>query len=381
MNIGIIGVGRLGLAYALVFEKQNFTVFASSYKEDYVNDLQQKKTDAVEPGVAELLASATNIHFTVDNHEIINQCDLIYIMVATPSTPDGDYDVSAVFDVANDLLNHPTDIAGKILVIGSTVNPGTTDKVQNMLDCRGVHVVYSPTFVAQGTVLKNIQDPHTLSIGTTNPTVAQTCREVFSKIIADNTPIYVMKPTTAEILKLSGNCRAIMEISFFNMIGEVLLSQGLEEDLDTACSYLNFVKLSHKYKFGFGYGGPCYPRDNRSFVHYTQSIGMDYPLGELIDQFNQDHIKWLTDYFVSKNTDNLPFYFEYVSYKKGVNIFEESHQLAVCKNLLQKGYSVFIESTEFLLPKIQQDLSKEFENLVKYVKINDLNTNVYKINI
>jgi nucleotide sugar dehydrogenase len=382
MNIGIIGVGRLGLAYALVFEQKKFTVFASSYKKDYVDNLKLRKTDTPEPGIADMLTTAKNIHFTIDNHEIIDNCNLIYVMVATPSTPKGDYDVSAVIDVANDILNHPNDVAGKILVIGSTVNPGTCQQVQDLLDSRGVHVAYSPTFVAQGTVVRDIQNPHTLSIGTTNQNVARQCQEVFSTIIDDNTPIYIMNPVTAEILKLAGNCRAIMNISFFNMIGQVLLNCGLEKDMNTAAEYLNFIKINHKFKFGFGYGGPCYPRDNRAFIQYTQEIGMDYPLGELLDNFNQDHIEWLTNYFIKNNSSNLPFYFSYVSYKKGVTIFEESHQLAVCRNLLHNGHTVYIELSEFLLPKIQQDLSNEFTNTVKFVKLSDIGAdNVYNIDI
>ena len=382
MNIGIIGVGRLGLAYALVFEQKKFTVFASSYKKDYVDNLKLRKTDTSEPGIEDMLTTAKNIHFTIDNHEIIDNCNLIYVMVATPSTPRGDYDVSAVIDVATDMLNHSNDIAGKILVIGSTVNPGTCQIVQDILADRGVHVVYSPTFVAQGTVVRDIQNPHTLSIGTDNLDVARRCQEVFNTIIKDNTPIYIMNPETAEILKLAGNCRAIMNISFFNMIGQVLLNSGLEKDMNIAAEYLNFIKIDHKFKFGFGYGGPCYPRDNRAFIQYTQEIGMDYPLGALLDNFNQDHIEWLTNYFIKNNSDNLPFYFSYISYKKGVNIFEESHQLAVCRNLLRKGYNVYVELSEFLLPKIQQDLSNEFTNTVKFVKLSDLNTNdIYNIDI
>ena len=382
MNIGIIGVGRLGLAYALVFEQKKFTVFASSYKKDYVDNLKLRKTDTPEPEIADMLAAAENINFTIDNHEIINNCNLIYVMVATPSTDKGDYDVSAVIDVAKDMLNHANDIAGKILVIGSTVNPGTCQLVQDLLVDRGVHVVYSPTFVAQGTVVRDIQNPHTLSLGTDNLEVARQCQEVFSTIVADDTPIYVMHSVTAEILKLAGNCRAIMNISFSNMIGQVLLNCGLDKDMNTAAEYLNFVKRDQKTKFGFGYGGPCYPRDNRAFIQYTRRIGLDYPMGELLDNFNQDHIKWLTNYFIKNNSNKLPFYFSYVSYKKGVNIFEESHQLAVCRNLLSKGNTVYVELSEFLLPKIQRDLSNEFSNNIKFVKLTDLNVNdVYVIDI
>jgi UDP-glucose 6-dehydrogenase len=271
-------------------------------------------------------------------------------------------------------------VSGKILVIGSTVNPGTCDTVQHMLACREVHVAYSPTFVAQGTVLADLVDPHTVSVGTENLAVADTCKKVFGSIIVQGTPIYVMKPMTAEILKLAGNCRATMEISYFNMIGQILLNQNLEQDLDTACLYLNFVKKTARFKFGFGFGGPCYPRDNRAMVHYANKIGLDFPLGKLVDQFNINHILWLNEHAMTQNHNKLPFYFPYNSYKPGVSIIEESHQLRVCMNLLNKGKTVYIESSKFLSPETQDALIKEFTNQVKFVKINDLDKeDVYTI--
>lgn len=380
MNIGIIGVGRLGLAYALAFEEVGFHAFASSYKQEYVEDLQKKITDSLEPGISEMLKNSKNIEFTVDNHTVIKNCDVIYVMVATPSTPQGDYDVDAVKAVAQDFLSHPGPVDGKILIVGSTVNPGNCAEIQSLLDKRKVSVVYCPTFAAQGSVLRDVRNPHTMSLGTTDDAVARRCKDVFAKIAPPDTPIYVMHPTTAEILKLAGNCRATMEISFVNMVGQMLVENGLAKDIETANQYLSFIKKQVRWKYGFGYGGPCYPRDNRSFVHYAQKIGMDYPLGRLIDDFNESHVRFLTKHLIKDNHDRRPFYFDHVSYKKGVAMFEESHQLKVCKNLLKKGHTVYIEHTDFLLPKIIEELSREFKDRVQFVKLNELQQEVYKIN-
>jgi UDPglucose 6-dehydrogenase len=384
MNIGIVGVGRLGIAYALVLEQQGFDVFASSYKADYVELLKKKIIDSDEPGIRSMLSASKNIHFTVDNHEIISSCELIYVMVATPSTSHGDYDVSAVHDVANDFLTHPGDIKNKILVVGSTVNPGTCVELQILLNPIGVHVVYCPTFVAQGSVLKDIADPHTLSLGTSNTEIANRCKEVFSKLITPNTPIYQMHSTTAEILKLAGNCRATMEISYFNLVGQILINSGVSDDIDTANKYLNFLKKGQRWKFGFGFGGPCYPRDNNAFVHYAEKIGVDFTIGKVVDQINKSHVDFLTQHFLSKNTGSLPFYFDYVSYKKGVNIFEESHQLKICKKLLASGAKVYIEPSVYLLPIIIEELEKQFSNSVEFVSGYDLDQqgiDVYHIKI
>lgn len=379
MNIGIIGVGKLGLAYALVLEENGFHVFASSYKQEYVENLTKKITDSREPGIAEKLNKSKNIEFTTDNHKVIQNCNVVYVMVATPSTPNGDYDISAVKSVVQDFLNHPGSVDDKILIIGSTVNPGDCIQMQNLVKNRKVHVVYCPTFAAQGTVLLDLQNPHTMSLGTTDKTVAQKCQDIFLKIVQENTSVYIMDPTTAEILKLAGNSRCTMEISFINMVGQILITNGLSKDIETANQYLSFIKKQARFKYGFGYGGPCYPRDNRSFVHYAQKIGMDYPLGRLVDDFNESHIEFITNDLIKNNRDRLPFYFDHISYKKGVAIFEESHQLKVCKNLLNEGYAVYIEMTGFLLPQIIEELSNEFQELVRFVKIDDLDEKVYKI--
>jgi nucleotide sugar dehydrogenase len=371
MNIGVIGVGRLGLAYALAFEQCGFTVWASSYKSDYVLQLQSKKIESLEPDIQPLL-SRSNIKFTVDNHEIIRQCDFIYVLVATPSTDRGDYDVSAVQSVARDFVNHKESVENKILVIGSTVNPGTCKDLQSSLHSHGVHVVYCPTFSAQGSVMRDIRDPHTLSIGTSNHLVADQVKAVFAKLMVSDVPIYVMDSTTTEIMKLAGNCRATMEISFFNMIGQMLLASGHKQDLHTAMQYLNFIKRNNQWQFGFGYGGPCYPRDNRAMVHWAAANGMRYNLGLLIDQFNDDHIDFIANWLIRDNEPVLPFYFDHVSYKKGVNIFEESHQLKICKKLLSRGHGVYIELSEFLLPTIKKQLTDEFEGLVIFDTLDNL---------
>ena len=394
-NIGIIGVGKLGLPYALSFEHVGFNVYASSYKKEYVEALQNGTYESTEPEVLDYLTKAKNITFTIDNHIVIDKCDFIYVMVATPSTDAGDYDTSAVTDVANDFLKHNGNVTGKVLIVGSTVNPGDCDKLQELLNPAGVHVVYCPTFVAQGEVMRLIRDPHTLAIGTDNKQIARKCKDIFESIVPITVPFFIFKRKTLEILKLAGNGRSTLLISFFNFIGQVLLSEGLEDDLEHSCYYLNYVKrltsaeefdvtdtttfgnIKNQLKFGYGFGGPCYPRDNKSLTYYTNNLGLEYPYGTITDEFNHEHANFLSNFLMKKNVRNFPYYFEYVSYKKGVAIFEESHQLQVCKNLLTHGKIVYIEPTEFLLQEIVDELSKEFPDQVIIKSLRDIDTKIY----
>jgi UDP-glucose 6-dehydrogenase len=192
-----------------------------------------------------------------------------------------------------------------------------------------------------------------LLLGTENNEVAAKCSGVFTNIIPADTPVHQVSATTSEILKIASNCYGTIRINFFNMLGQILIKSGLDHDLNKSDAYLSGVdRRKGNLRFGFGYGGPCYPRDNWAFANFIESIDMKYPYGEINDQFNNEHVDFLTDYFLRTNTDSVPFYFAYISYKPGVRIFEESHQLAVCRNLLAKGAQIFVEPTQFIDPDI-----------------------------
>ena len=385
MNLGIIGVGKLGLAYALVFENRGFHVYASSYNQEYVENLQRRHTDSVEPGIAPWLRRAVNIDFTIDNHEVIRNCDMIYVMVATPSTTLGDYDISALQQVVDDFRNHPEPVSGKILIVGSTVNPGDCARMQEQLTDLGVDVVYCPTFAAQGTVMNDVMNPIGILLGSADQDVAQRCSDMFARISPPNTLTVNVDPTTAEILKLSSNCYSTLRISFFNQVGQMLIHSGMQHDLEQANVYLNAIdRRKGNLKFGFGFGGPCYPRDNRAFGVFAERVGCEYSFGPVIDDFNQAHSTFLANWFEQQNVHAHAYYFDYITYKPGVSIMEESQQFNVCRFLLDRGAKVYIKPTEFLPQEVRQDLKHRYGDQVDFADIEQLQQDgveFYHINI
>ena len=127
MKIGVIGAGRLGLAFALLCEQAGYEVIASDVRKGYVSNLQKGVLGSTEPDVDTLLESATNIEFTTDNKRVINECDLIYTLVATPSLETGDYDVSSVERVVKEIAESGRE--GKAFVVGCTTNPGDCERL------------------------------------------------------------------------------------------------------------------------------------------------------------------------------------------------------------------------------------------------------------
>ena len=93
--------------------------------------------------------------------------------------------------------------------------------------------------------------------------------------------------------------------------------------------------------YGFGFGGPCFPRDNRAFAAYAEKIGVQTPLGATTDKFNDEHTRFLGLHYVQLNKQKLPYSFKYLTYKEGVDILTESRPYDLAMFLLNSGYKVY----------------------------------------
>ena len=139
-------------------------------------------------------------------------------------------------------------------------------------------------------------------------------------------------------------------------IRSVLSAVGTDSRVGT--KYLNW---------GIGYGGPCLPRDNRAFAHFAKSVGLEYNLGLVTDGFNNEHAKIVADYWDTMNKDRKPFYFEYITYKKGTDILTESQQYRLAIDLLDRGHKVYIQNDRRVTPQVSDHLDLAYGDMVRFV--------------
>ena len=321
--------------------------------------------DTHEPGVQELLSKSTNITFKVGNLDVIEECDILYTLVATPSLPDGSYDVSAVWRVVNDIQQSGLNVSGKSLVIGCTTNPGDCELFKKQLEPYGIDVFYNPEFIAQGSIIKDLQNADMVLIGG-NGNHLEALNEIYSKIQVIDPHVYNMSTTAAELVKLAVNCFLTTKISYANMVGEVMSLAGLEDEISHVLNAIGAdTRVGSKYlKYGYGFGGPCLPRDNRSFAAYAKKLGLEYNLGKTTDDFNNEHAKFLKNYFIKKNERNLPFWFQSIAYKKGTDILAESQQYRLCIDLLDAGYKVYVQENRAILDQVEDYLKSTYDDRI-----------------
>ncbi len=368
MKIGVIGAGRLGICFALLCERAGYDVLVSDIREDYVHDLNAKKISTNEPEVEDLLRISKNFRATTNNKEVIEECDLIYTLVSTPSLEDGSYDVSAVWNVVEDLK----DITKKkYFVVGCTTNPGDCDAFQKYLP-RNIHVMYNPEFIAQGSIISDLKQADMVLLGVDSKLedhVIQDIKTLYQRIQITRAIVCVMTPKSAEITKIAVNCFLTTKISYANMLGDVLHKSGCgDETIAVLRAIGTDSRIGNKYlNYGLGYGGPCLPRDNRAFAHFAQKVGLEYNLGYVTDGFNNEHAQTVADYWEEMNAQRKPFYFEYISYKRGTDIITESQQYRLCLDLLERGFKVYIQNDRRVTSQVSEYLNEKYGDKVRFV--------------
>ena len=382
MKIGLIGAGRLGICLALLMERVGYDVIVSDIRTAYVSGLNDRRIETNEPEVEDLLKKAKNFKATTDNKEVIEECDIIFTLVATPSLEDGSYDISSV-DAVVDELEKVDGINGKSFIVGCTTNPGDCKRWEERLSDCGVDVYYNPEFIAQGSIIKDLQNADMVLVGGYGHHIS-VIEDIYNKIQVKKPSIHFMSTTAAELVKLAVNCYLTTKISYANMVGEVMTLSGMEDEIDNVLGAIGAdSRVGSKYlKYGYGFGGPCLPRDNRAFAAFANKLGMKYNLGQTTDNFNNEHGKFLKDYFIKQNKDNIPFCFDYISYKKGTDILTESQQYRLCLDLLDSGCKVYVIEQECVVEQIYDELHTKYPSQITFLYDEEyLPQNVYRIKL
>jgi len=341
-NISIIGVGKLGLSFALNLEKVGYNIIGVDIFESYIESLKNKSFISPEPYVTEYLLESKNIDFTTDIKKSLEN-DVIFVVVNTPSTEDDKYDHTNIDNIAEKLISLGVQKNRKDLVINCTTFPGYTDYLQTKLKPYNYFVSYNPEFIAQGSIIEDQKNSDNVLIGEADKIAGDKIQYIYSNLCVKNPTYNRMTRLEAEITKISVNCFLTTKISYANMIGDIALRYEANPDVILKAIGTD-TRIGGKYlNYGFGFGGPCFPRDNRALSKCAQEVGVDAIISKSTDKMNQKHLEYQVEYFKNKNEDvTIPVEIDYVTYKKESVSIEESQQLKFAVELQKNGYKIKI---------------------------------------
>tara|TARA_B100000315_G_C14580945_1_gene590432 strand:+ start:903 stop:2060 length:1158 start_codon:yes stop_codon:yes gene_type:complete len=369
-NISVVGIGRLGLAWSLVLEKAGYNVIGCDIDEDYVKSINDKSLNTIEPHVIEYLNKANNFVATNDLKFALSSSTMIFINVRTESDIDGQYDHSQLEVLTNSILHIGKQNQKKHLVIATNVNPGYCDSLAEILEPLNYEISFNPEYVPQGNIINWNENPEVVVIGAKNKKKGKELERVIKKVCKNDPPFYHMDRLSAEISKLALNCFLTIKISYANSIGDLAIKAGGNPEKILEAIGGDSRIGSKNLKYGFGYGGPCFPRDNKALLHFSRKIGVSTPLNEAADKINKDHFEFLLNDFINKNDINTEIIFdglnnhnnqknnnsviiEGVAYKKGTSILDNSHQLNFAVRLAQHGYKVKINDINDIINQVK----------------------------
>ena len=225
-DCAVLGIGRLGLCFALTLERAGLKVIGVDVNEGYVRKIASKELVSDEPGLTEAIKDSVNFEATTDLAKAVNGTKLLFILVATPT--DGGkyyYDHNALSGLLVKL--NAFELKDTMIVINSTLYPGYIRNIGYALlsKCERTTISYNPAFVAQGDVMSGYRTGGWFGmvlIGAADERVSQILQEIYTRLGAGNdTNICIMSPESAEICKLASNCFRTTKISFANMIGDL----------------------------------------------------------------------------------------------------------------------------------------------------------------
>lgn len=299
MTITFVGHGYVGLVTAAVFADLGNNVWVVGRTKKKIDNLNNGIMPFFEPGLKETVernVSAGRMKFTLDYQEAVSKSQVVFIAVGTPSQKTGEADLTSVYQAAEKIgknLNSYT-----VVVIKSTVPPGTNRKVKKIIDQvkprKAVFDIAScPEFLREGSALGDSMHPDRVIIGAESTKAQKILTDLHKPI---DGKIVVCGIETAEMIKYASNSLLSTKISFANAMA--FLCERVGADVEEVLEGVGYDKrLGRDFLFpGVGYGGSCFPKDVKALIAIADKVGYDFKLLKSVNEINNQ----AAEFFIEK---------------------------------------------------------------------------------
>lgn len=349
-TISVFGLGKLGCTMLACFAHKGWNVIGEDINPVFVNKINLGESPIYEPGVDELISrNRERIRATANAEEAIRNSFISFVIVPTPSLPDGSFTTKYVEAVAAEIgsiLRNKEEY--HVVVITSTVLPGDMQFIIKLLEktsgkkCReDFGACYNPDFIALGSVVRDFLNPDMILIGESDRKAGDILSGIHRKLVDNQPNIHRMTLYNAELTKIALNSYCTLKITFANTLAEICenLPGGDVEAVTAALG--DDKRIGAKYlKGGLSYGGPCFPRDNRAFACSARKFGVETPLASVTDQLNNYHRKKRVPALILSYADSYKQNTVSIlglTYKPDTTLVEESAAIHIIKTLAEEG--------------------------------------------
>ena len=283
--LGVLGAGWVGLVTAACFAELGHRVTLRDIVPERIEALAAGEMPIHEEGLTDLVdRNRDRLRYTLEIGDVIEAAGIVFVCVGTPSMYSGDADLSAVWQVVDELAGLEDRL---VLVMKSTVPVGTGERVRARLDARGLaHVGYvsNPEFLAEGTAVANFTEPDRVVVGAMVEADGDRVARLFEPLGA---PIVRTDVASAEMVKLASNAALVTRISFINEIANVCELVGADVEEVARGVGLDHRLGPHFLRAGIGYGGSCFPKDASALKQIAANSGYHFQLLTAVIEVNE----------------------------------------------------------------------------------------------
>lgn len=372
LNINTVGLGFVGLVTTTVLASKGFEINALETNKKKLSNIKINKIDFFEPNLNfNLKKYKKRIHFLNKEKILEDKINVIFICVGTPTKKNGIIDLRNIYTACKKFKKYKKEKI--ILVIKSTVLPGTIDKIKKkfFINNKNINFCSNPEFLREGSAYNDFIKSEKIVLGVDNNYTIKIMVEIYKSF--NSTFIYTNFVTAEFIKYLSNNLLACM-ISFSNFMS--LLSFKIKNiDIKKAFDSVKLDKrwfgspalISSYFHPGIGYGGSCLPKDVNALANFSKKFFKKNNLLNNVSQINSR----VTNQMVSKAKKKFKdskckkIIFLGVSFKPGSDDIRNSKSLEFIRKFI-KGF----------------DLNYQIhDEIVTNINLNNKNKKVAKLNL
>ena len=354
MKIAIYGLGYVGLTAAVCLAKQGHSVVGVEKVEGKVYQINKGVTPIKEPGVEELLREALalgRIECATHSRDRFFECEMAIVCVATPSAPDGSYDMRHIAEVSREIAlaaKSTVRTSSLTVIYRSTILPGTMEKLiypifHHVLgdDIGSVELVYNPEFLRETTAIHDYFNPPKIVIGTFDGYANHRMHELYKDLAA---PVFYTKYREAEFTKIVDNAFHALKVAYANEIGRACVRLGVNAAI-VHNMFVSDTKLnisSYYCRPGGAFGGSCLPKDVRALQYISSEVGANMHLVEALMRSNDAHKYFLFQLVTKDLQPNAKILVLGLAFKsKGADL-RDSPNVDLVRQLTQAGFKVSV---------------------------------------
>src|ERR1700726_5253804 len=375
-SISVFGLGYVGSVTAACFAHMGHRVVGVDVSPAKVEMMGAGRSPIVEARMSELVAEAheaSRLSATTDSCAAIQQSDISFVCVGTPSLRSGKLDLSHVEHVASGIGSAlKRKDSYHVVVLRSTVLPGTTEslvipaveKASGKRIGSDFAVCYNPEFMRQASAVADFLNPPYTIVGASHPTQRTLIRELYKSVPGQ---FFETTIRVAEMVKYVSNVFHAVKVCFANEIGTLCKGMGVDaEDVTRIFTSDTKLNISPAYLSpGFAFGGSCLPKDLRALIYRAKELDMCLPLLEKVLPSNGCHIERAAEAVLRMNIRKVGVLG--LSFKTGTDDLRESPLVQLIKRLIGEGLDLRIWDCDVSLGRLVGSNRRYIEEVIPHI--------------